>query len=69
MTHEKERNTKLFKFYKGLFEPKINVSNALIQDYLNCIEIPKLTKRQSQKYEQVINELPLLFMKNYLGKI
>ena len=69
MTHEKERNTKLFKFYKGIFEPKINVSNALIQDYLNCIEIPKLIKRQSQKYEQVINELPLLFMTNYLGKI
>ena len=36
--------TELFKFYKALFEPKINVSNALIQDYLNRIEIPKLTK-------------------------
>ena len=44
---EKEINTKLFKFYKALFEPKINGPNALIQDYLNRIEIPKLTKEQS----------------------
>ena len=28
------------------FEAKINVSNALIQGYLNRIEIPKLTKEQ-----------------------
>ena len=46
ITDEKEINTELFKFYKGLFESKINVSNALIQDYLNRIEIPKLTKEQ-----------------------
>ena len=50
ITDEKEINNELFKFYKALFEPKINVSNALIQDYLNRIEIPKLTKEKSQKY-------------------
>ena len=43
ITNEKERNTELFKFYKALFELKISVSNALIQGYLNRIEIPKLT--------------------------
>ena len=36
---EKQINTELFKFYKALFEPKINESNALIHDYLNRIEI------------------------------
>ena len=56
ITDEKEINTKLFKFYKTLFEPKINVSNELIQDYLNRIEIPILTKEQSQKREGVITE-------------
>ena len=60
ITDEKEINTKLFKFYKTLFEPKINVSNELIQDYLNCIEIPILTKEQSQKCEGVITEEELL---------
>ena len=39
---------------------KLNVSNALIQDYLNRIEIPKLTKEQSQKCEEVITEKELL---------
>ena len=53
---EKEINTELFKFYKALFEPKINVSNASIQDYLNRIEIPKLTTEQSQKCEGEITE-------------
>ena len=43
-----------------LFEPKINISNALIQEYLNHIEIPKLTKEQSQKCERVITGEDLL---------
>ena len=43
-----------------LFEPNRNLSNALIQDYLNCTEIPKLTKEQSQKYEAKITEEELL---------
>ena len=60
ITDKKEINTELFKFYKALFEPKINLSNALIQDYLNRIEIPKLTKEQSQKCEGVITEEELL---------
>ena len=47
----------MFKFYKTLFEPKINVFNALIQ---NRIEIPKLTKEQSQKCEGIITEEELL---------
>ena len=47
-------------FYKALFEPKINVSNALIQDYLNRIQIPKLTKEQLQKCEGKITEEELL---------
>ena len=47
ITDEKEINTELFMFYKVLFETKIHVSNALIQDYLNHTEIPKLTKEQS----------------------
>ena len=51
ITNEKEINTDLFKFYKALLEPKIGVSNALIQDYLNSIEIPKLTKEELQKCE------------------
>ena len=57
---EKEINAELFKFYKALLEPKINLSNALIQDYLNRIEISKLTKEQSQKCEGVITEEELL---------
>ena len=60
ITDEKEINNELFKFYKALFEPKINVSNALIQDYLNRIEIPKLTKEQSRKCEGEITEEELL---------
>ena len=48
---EKEINIELFKFYKALFEPKLNLSNALIQHYLNRIEILKLTKEKSQKCE------------------
>ena len=32
----------------------------LIQDYLNCIEIPKLTKEQSQKCEGMMTEEELL---------
>ena len=60
ITDEKEINTELFKFYKMLFEPKINISNALIQEYLNHIEMPKLTKEQSQKCERVITEGELL---------
>ena len=43
-----------------LFEPNMNLSNALIQDYLNCTEIPKLTKEQSQKCEGKITEEELL---------
>ena len=39
ITDVKEINTELVKFYKALFQPKINVSNALIQDHLNRIEI------------------------------
>ena len=34
---EKELNTELLKFYKALSQPKIDVSNALTQDYLNRI--------------------------------
>ena len=48
---EKEINIELFKFYKALCEPKLNLSNALIQHYLNRIEILKLTKEKSQKCE------------------
>ena len=48
ISDENEIDTELLKFYEALFEPKISVSNALIQDYLNCIEIAKLTKDQSQ---------------------
>lgn len=57
---EKEINTELFKFYKVLFELKINVSNALIQGYLNVIEIPKLCREQSQRCKGVITEEELL---------
>ena len=60
ITDEKEINTELFKFYKALFEPKVNVPNALIQDYLNRLEIPKLTKEQSQKCEGTITEEKLV---------
>ena len=60
ITDEKEINTELFKFYKALFEPKINVSNALIQDYLDHVEILKLNKEQSQKYDGKITEDELL---------
>ena len=48
-TDEKEGNIEVFKFYKTLFNPKINAYNALIQYYLNRIEIPKLTEKQLQK--------------------
>ena len=51
-----KNNTELFKFCKALFEPKINVSNALIPNYLNRIEIAKLTKEQLQKCEGEIIE-------------
>ena len=58
---EKEiADEKEIKFYRAPFEPKINVSNALIQDYLNRIEILKLTKDQWQKCEGVITEEELL---------
>ena len=43
-----------------LFELKINVSNALIQGYLNVIEIPKLCREQSQRCKVVITEEELL---------
>ena len=36
------------------------MSNALIQDYLNRVEIPKLTKEQSQKCDGEIAEGELL---------
>ena len=39
-----------------LFKPKINLSNALIQDYLDRIEIPKLTQEQSQKCDEETTE-------------
>lgn len=52
MTDEEGINTELFTFYKAPFEPKSKVSYALIQDYLNCIEISKLTKEQSQRCER-----------------
>ena len=38
----------------------MNVSNALIQDYLNPIKISKLTKEQSRKCEGEITEEELL---------
>ena len=57
---KKKINPELFKFYKVLFEAKSNVSKALIQDYLNCIETLKLTKQQSQKCEGVFLEQKLL---------
>ena len=57
---EKEINTELFKFYKPIFEPKIIISNELIQDYLNCMKILKLAKVQSQRFEGVITEFELL---------
>ena len=60
ITDKKEINTELLKFYKVLFEPIISVSNALIQDHLNRIKIPKLTKEQSQKCEREIIEEELL---------
>ena len=56
ITNEKEINSELFKFYEALFEPKINVSYALIQDYLNRIEIPKPTIEQLQRSGGVITE-------------
>ena len=67
ITGEKEINTQLFIFYKTLFEPKIKVSNALIQDYLSHIEIPKLTKEQSQKCDGVITEAELLNLTSGIG--
>ena len=60
ITDEKEINTGLFKFYKGLFEPKVNISNVLIQDYLSRIEILKLSEEQLQRCEGVITEEELL---------
>lgn len=57
---EKEINTELFKFYKPIFEPKIIISNELIQDYLNCMKTLKLAKVQSQRFEGVITEFELL---------
>ena len=60
ITDEEGINTELSKFYKPLFEPKINVSNALIQNYLNRIKIPKLTEEKSQRCEGVISEEELL---------
>ena len=39
------------QFYKVFFEPKIYVSNALIWDCSNRIEILKLTKDQLKKCE------------------
>ena len=62
---EKLINTELIKFYKALIEPKINISNTHIQDYLNRIEIPILTKEQSQRCEGVITEEEL-FLKKFL---
>ena len=57
---EKEINTELFKFYKPLFQPMIKVSDELIQDYLDRIEIPKLNTAQLQGFEGVISEYELL---------
>ena len=56
ITDKKEINTEVFKFSKALFEPKINVSNTLIQDYVNGIDTLKLVKEQSQRCEGVITE-------------
>ena len=39
------------QFYKVFFEPEIYVSNALIWDCSNRIEILKLTKDQLKKCE------------------
>ena len=39
------------QFYKVFFEPEIYVSNVLIWDYSNRIEILKLTKDQLKKCE------------------
>ena len=55
-TDEKKVNIEVFKFYKTFFDPKINAYNALIQYYLNHIEIPKLTQEQLQKGKGVITE-------------
>ena len=43
---QKEINIELFKFYKTVFKSKINVFNALIQDYSNRTGIPKLSKEK-----------------------
>ena len=45
---------------KEINKELFNVSNALIQDYLNRIEIPKLTKEQLQRCEGIITEEELL---------
>ena len=60
ITDKKEINTEVFKFSKALFEPKISVSNTLIQDYVNGIDTLKLVKEQSQRCEGVITEGELL---------
>ena len=58
ITDKKEINTELFKLYKARLEPKINVSNALIQDDLNRIKISKLSKEHTaQKMKFSINDL------------
>ena len=56
----KKVNIELFKFCKALFEPKCKVPNVLIQDYLNRIEIPKLTEHKQQKCIGLITEEELL---------
>ena len=56
----KKVNIELFKFCKALFEPKRKVANVLVQDYLNCIEIPKLTEQKQQKCIGLITEEELL---------
>ena len=57
---EKKKILNWLSFKKAHFEPKIHVSNALTQDYLNRIEVLKLTKEQLQRHEEVINEEKLL---------
>ena len=54
-TGEKDINTELFKIYKTLFEPKINVSNALIQDYFNRIETRSWLKSNCKDVTERVN--------------
>ena len=56
----KKVNIELLKFCKALFEPKCKAPNVLIQDYLNRIEIPKLTEHKQQKCIGLITEEELL---------